>query len=152
MLFKWSSCRARTYVRARGRSRTILANERKRKHTRTQINARKLIVAMDVWVISACKRDCDLRVRSKTFRMYYMRKFNYKIMRTIARRLPCTCDHEGENGESTYTTICSKENPEMFGVSFQSIHVYKLPRGHAYLAAQISCTLARSYIALQASP
>ena len=34
-------------------------------------NARKLIVAMDAWVISACKRDCDLHVRSKTFRMYY---------------------------------------------------------------------------------
>ena len=38
---------------------------------RMQINARKLIVAMGMWVISVCKRDCDLHVRSKTFRMYY---------------------------------------------------------------------------------
>ena len=45
-----------------------------RKRTQTQINARKLIVAIDAWAISACKRDCILRVRSKTFRMYYMCK------------------------------------------------------------------------------
>ena len=62
----------RTHVRARGRSRTVLANTRKCKCTRTQINARKLVVAMDTWVISAGKRDCDLRVRSKTLRMYYI--------------------------------------------------------------------------------
>ena len=50
------------YVRTRGLSQTVLANERKRK--RTQINARKLIVAIDVWEISVCKCDCVLRVRS----------------------------------------------------------------------------------------
>ena len=80
MLFKWSSGHARTYIRTRvcmhvrthGQSRTVFANKHKRKRTRMQINARKLIVAMDAWVISACKRDCNLRVRSKTFRMYYM--------------------------------------------------------------------------------
>ena len=55
------------HVRARGRSRTVLANAR----MQTQINARKLIVAFDVWAISACTRVCVLRVRSKTFRMYY---------------------------------------------------------------------------------
>ena len=30
-----------------------------------------MIAAIDAWVISACKRDCVLRVGSKTFRMYY---------------------------------------------------------------------------------
>ena len=34
-------------------------------------NARKLTAAIDAWAISACKRDCILSVRSKTFRMYY---------------------------------------------------------------------------------
>ena len=63
----------RTYVHVRGRSRTVLANERERKRTRTQINARKLIIAFDAWAISACKCDCILRIRSKTFRMYYRR-------------------------------------------------------------------------------
>ena len=57
----------RMHVCARGRSRTVLANERKR----TQINARKLIIALDVWALSACKYVCIFRVRSKTFRMYY---------------------------------------------------------------------------------
>ena len=37
-----------------------------RKRTRTQINAHKLIVVMDAWVISASKCDCDLKLR-----MYY---------------------------------------------------------------------------------
>ena len=51
-----------------------------RKRTRTQINARKLIVAFDAWAISACKRICVLRVRSKTFRMYYkLRIFLIKL-------------------------------------------------------------------------
>ena len=59
----------RTHVRACGRSRTILANECKR--TRTQINARKLIIVIDAWAIFVCKRNCDLRVRSKTFSVYY---------------------------------------------------------------------------------
>ena len=64
----------RTYARAhaRARSRTVLANARNRKRTRTQINARKRIVAFDAWAISVCKRVCVLRVRSKTFRMYYI--------------------------------------------------------------------------------
>ena len=52
-----------THVRAR--SRTVLANARK--CMQTHLNARKI----DAWAISACKRDCILRVRSKTFRMYY---------------------------------------------------------------------------------
>ena len=56
-----------TYVRAYARTRTwsIVNSTRKRTqmhaHKRTQINARKLIVAFDTWAISA----------SKTFRMYY---------------------------------------------------------------------------------
>ena len=41
-----------------------------------QINARKRIIAFNAWAISACKCDCVLRVRSKTFRMYYSRDFN----------------------------------------------------------------------------
>ena len=60
--------RVRTHVHARGQSQTVLANECKR--TRKQINARKRVVAFDAWAISACKHDCVLRVRSKTFRMY----------------------------------------------------------------------------------
>ena len=40
-----------------------IANARKRMQT---------IAAIDVWAISACKRDCVLHVGSKTFRMYYM--------------------------------------------------------------------------------
>ena len=43
-----------------------------RKCMQMQINARKCIAAIDAWVISACKRDYVLRIRSKTFRMYYM--------------------------------------------------------------------------------
>ena len=42
-----------------------------RKRTQTQINACKRIAAIDVWAISARKRDCILRVESKTFGMYY---------------------------------------------------------------------------------
>ena len=71
----------RMHVRARGRSRTVLANERKR--TRTQINARKRIVAFDAWAISAFKRDCVLRVRSKTFKMYYN-------VQSLVQNLPAT--------------------------------------------------------------
>ena len=75
--------RVRTHARARGRSRTVLANEHKRKRTRTQINSRKFIVAFDAWAISACKRDCVLRVRSKTFRMYFrwiqLKPFTYCV-------------------------------------------------------------------------
>ena len=40
-------------------------------YSQTQINARNLTTAIDAWAISACKRDCILRIRSKTFRMYY---------------------------------------------------------------------------------
>ena len=34
-----------------------------RKRTQTQINARKLTIAIDAWAISACKCDCVLRVK-----------------------------------------------------------------------------------------
>ena len=51
----------RTHVRTRGRSQT-----------HANVNARKLIVAIDAWAISAWDRDCDLCVRSKTFTMYYI--------------------------------------------------------------------------------
>ena len=77
-----------THVCARGRSRTVLANERKRKCTRMQINARKLIVTFDAWAISACKRVCVLCVRSKTFRMYYkprLRDGNNRMYSTCTR-------------------------------------------------------------------
>ena len=59
------------------RSQTVLANARKymqmQTHaTQTHANKRtQTIAAIDAWAISACKRDCVLRVGSKTFRMYY---------------------------------------------------------------------------------
>ena len=66
---------ARTHARTRMRSIVNSTCKRTqthaRKRTRTQINAHKLIVAFDAWAISACKRDCVLCVRPKTFRMYY---------------------------------------------------------------------------------
>ena len=62
-------------MHAHTRTRSIANSTRKRPQTHTrkqmQINARKLLIALDVWVISACKYVCILRVRSKTFRMYY---------------------------------------------------------------------------------
>ena len=63
---------ARTYVRLHARTRTRSIANSTRKRTQTQINARKRIAAIDAWAISACKRDCVLRVGSKTFRMYYI--------------------------------------------------------------------------------
>ena len=50
---------------ARTQSQTVLANARKCKRMQT-------IAAIDAWAISACKRDCVLRVGSKTFRMDYI--------------------------------------------------------------------------------
>ena len=57
MLFKWTSRCARIYARTRTRS---IAN-----------STRKRIAVTDAWATSECKRDCVLRVASKTFRMYY---------------------------------------------------------------------------------
>ena len=56
-----------THVRA---TRTHVVDHEQ--YSQTQITARKLIAAIDASAISACKRDCDLRVRSKTFRKYYI--------------------------------------------------------------------------------
>ena len=72
---KWTS-HARTcdctHVRARTRSQTVLANTRKRTQMQTHTNKRtQTIAAISAWPISACKRDCVLRIGSKTFRMYY---------------------------------------------------------------------------------
>ena len=55
----------------RTRVRTHAHAVDREQYSQTQINARKLIVAIDAWAFSACNRDCVLRVRSKTFRMYY---------------------------------------------------------------------------------
>ena len=58
-------------MHARTRAQSIMNSTRKR--TRTQINARKLIFAMDVWSISACKRDCDFTLYLKLSECtYYM--------------------------------------------------------------------------------
>ena len=59
-----------TYAQSHARTRSITNSTRN--CTQTQINARKLTTAIDTWAISACKCDCVLCVRSKTFRMYYM--------------------------------------------------------------------------------
>ena len=67
MLFKCILRCARTYTYMHVRA---IANST-RKRTQTQINACKRIAAIDVWAISARKRDCVLRVESKTFGMYY---------------------------------------------------------------------------------
>ena len=46
----------------------------RKQYSQTQTHANKrtqMIAAIDAWPISACKRDCVLRIGSKTFRMYY---------------------------------------------------------------------------------
>ena len=64
-----------TYVRmhvcARGRLRTVLANARTQTHANTNKRTQTHHCVQRVGD-SACKRVCVLRVRSKTFRMYYM--------------------------------------------------------------------------------
>ena len=56
-------------------SRTYAHAVDREQYSQTNANAnackRKLIIVMDAWAIFACKRDCDLHVRSKTFRMYF---------------------------------------------------------------------------------
>ena len=59
-----------TYERACARTNAHAVD--REQYSQTQINARKFTIAIDAWAFSACKRDCVLRVRSKTFRMYYM--------------------------------------------------------------------------------
>ena len=66
-------CPNLTYIRTQS-----IANST-RKRMQTQINAHKLIIVIDAWAISACKRDCVLCVRSKTFRMYYTCTYIYCI-------------------------------------------------------------------------
>ena len=88
-----------THVRARGRSRTVLANERKRKHTRTQINARKLIVAFHAWAISACKRDCILKLSGCTIHLVAT-PINY----TSTYIHVCTCNDE-DSPQRQYLSI-----------------------------------------------
>ena len=61
----------RTYVRLHARTRTHSITNSTRKRTQT-------IAAIDAWAISACKRDCVLRVGSKTFKMYYTYKQDNK--------------------------------------------------------------------------
>ena len=71
-------------------TQSIANSTRKHKRTQMQINARKLIVAFDVWAISACKRVCVLRVRYKTFRMYYSSNFRpirARVSRSIVDKL-----------------------------------------------------------------
>ena len=65
-------CPNLTYIHTYAVDREQYSQTHARKRTRTQINARKLIVAIDAWAISVCKCDCALRFRSKTFRMYYI--------------------------------------------------------------------------------
>ena len=102
----------RTHVRPLSRSRTVLANARKR--TRTQINARKLIVAIDAWAISACKRDCDLRVRSKTFRMYYIYMYIYMSAMKCINKEVCVLDITISSAfpalKTTFLTMISTNN------------------------------------------
>ena len=62
---------ARMYAYAIARTRTCSIANSTRKRTQMHRNARKLTAVIDAWVISACKCDCVLRVRYKTFRMYY---------------------------------------------------------------------------------
>ena len=60
------------HVSAIARMRTHSIANSTRKRTQTHANKRtQRIAAIDAWAISACKRDCILRVGSKTFRMYY---------------------------------------------------------------------------------
>ena len=61
-----------TYVSACARMYAHAVDREQYSQTNANANARKLIVAFDTWAISACKRVCILRVRSKTFRMYYI--------------------------------------------------------------------------------
>ena len=64
---------ARTYVRLHARTHTHSIANSTRKRTQAHANKRtQTIAAIDAWAISACKRDCILRVGSKTFRMYYI--------------------------------------------------------------------------------
>ena len=57
-----------TYVHAVDREQYMYSqtNANARKRTRVQINARKLIVAIDAWAISACKRGCILQLSGCT--------------------------------------------------------------------------------------
>ena len=82
-LYTYVHAYARTYAHAVDREQYSQTHARKR----TQINARKLIVAFDAWAISACKRVCILRVRSKTFRMYYI----YRFPHTTYPYSSCVC-------------------------------------------------------------
>ena len=59
-----------TYVLTYARTYTHTVDREQYSQT-THANEHKLIVAFDVWAISACKRVCVLHVRAKTFRMYY---------------------------------------------------------------------------------
>ena len=64
------------HVSAIARTHSIANSTRKRTQMQTHANANarkrtQTIAAIDAWAISACKRDCVLRVGSKTLRMYY---------------------------------------------------------------------------------
>ena len=60
-----------TYVSACARMLAHAVDREQYSQTNAHANANKRTVAFDAWAISACKRVCVLRVRSKTFRMYY---------------------------------------------------------------------------------
>ena len=66
----------RTHARANACTRSI-TNVCKHKRMQMEINARKLIVAIDAWAISGCKRNCVLCFRSKTFRIYYTTSISF---------------------------------------------------------------------------
>ena len=67
---------ARVYTHVHAIARTYAHALDREQYSQTQMyaNANKCITAIDTWEISACKRnckrDCVLRVGSKTFRMY----------------------------------------------------------------------------------
>ena len=115
------------HVRTHGRSRTVLANKRKHKRTPTQINARKLIVAMEAWAISACKRDCDLRVRYKTFRMYYIRV-------RVIRPFVCVKCVRVYTIERVYARAYTYMRMHLYPHDFAFVYTHKCKRSfvHAY--------------------
>ena len=84
----------RTYACTHVHTRTWSIANSTRKQTQIQINARKLTVAMNAWAISACKRDCDLCVRSKTFRIYYIHMFERMLtnVRDLSASMRCPFD------------------------------------------------------------
>ena len=59
MFFLWRSRHARTYVRAYACMYTHAVDREQYSQTNTNANTRKLVVVMDMWAISACKRDWD---------------------------------------------------------------------------------------------